>query len=61
MDHIKLDFEKAYDMVDWDFLLKVLHRKGFRARWISWIKGCISNTSFSILINGRLRGRIKAS
>lgn len=30
----KLDFEKAYDMVDWDFLLQVLKCKDFGARWI---------------------------
>lgn len=58
---LKLYFEKAYDMVDWNFLLEVLYKKGFEARWISWIKGCISSTSFSILINGKLHGRFKAS
>lgn len=51
---LKLDLEKAYDMVDWDFLLGVLHRKDFEERWIS-------NMSFSIIINGKPHGRIKAS
>lgn len=57
----KLDFEKAYEMVDWESLLEVLRRKGFGDKWASWIKGCISNTSFSIFINGRPRGKFKAS
>ena len=29
----KIDFEKAYDLVDWDFLEHVLERKGLSLRW----------------------------
>jgi len=31
---IKLDFEKAYDKVNWNFLEEVLNRKGFAETWI---------------------------
>ena len=31
----KIDFEKAYDHVDWDFLEHVLERKGFSSKWRS--------------------------
>ena len=34
----KLDMEKAYDHVDWNFLLYLLRRCGFGERWCSWIK-----------------------
>ena len=30
---LKIDFEKAYDHVDWDFLDHVLGKKGFSPRW----------------------------
>lgn len=30
---IKIDFDKAYDKVDWDYLDFVLHLKGFGERW----------------------------
>ena len=32
----KLDIEKAYDHLNWEFVLEVM-RKGFGQRWLSWI------------------------
>ena len=57
----KIDFEKAYDHVEWDFIDYVLEKKGFGERWRRWIKGCLSSTNFSIMINGRPRGIFNAS
>lgn len=31
---LKLGFAKAYDMLDWDFILEVLYTRGFGCRWI---------------------------
>lgn len=52
----KLDFEKAYDGVDWQFLMYLLKRMGFGQRWRKWIKECISSAMFSIMINGSPKG-----
>lgn len=38
-----IDFKKAHDTVDWEFLVTVLGRKGFGSRWLKWIYGCISD------------------
>lgn len=57
----KIDFEKAYDRVDWDFLIWVLRQKGFGERWISWISGCLDHPHFSILINGTSKGFFDSS
>jgi hypothetical protein len=49
----KLDMEKkAYDHIDWKFLLYLLRRCGFGEKWCSWIERCISIACFSLLING---------
>jgi hypothetical protein len=48
----KLDMEKAYDHVDWNFLLYLLRRCGLGEKWCLWIKHYILPTRFSVLING---------
>jgi len=37
----KVDYEKAYDSVSWEFLYYMLDMLGFCAQWIRSIKGCL--------------------
>ena len=53
---LKLDFEKAIDNVNWEFLLKSLAGLGCNNTWVNWIKMCISSARFSVLVNGSNRG-----
>ncbi|GKB59215.1 RNA-directed DNA polymerase, eukaryota [Tanacetum coccineum] len=48
----KVDFEKAYDSVRWDFLDEVLSKFGFGSIWRKWIQVCLNSSRGSILING---------
>ena len=57
----KIDFEKAYDHVSWDFLDHVLEMKGFSLRWRKWMRGCLSSVSYAVLVNGNAKGWVKAS
>jgi hypothetical protein len=57
----ELDLEKAYDHVNWDFLLYLLYCCGFGEKWRAWIRFCISTMRFSILVNGTLSGFFNSS
>lgn len=49
----QMDMSKAYDHIEWSYLLVVLHKMGFSAQWRLWIYQCVSSVSFQILLNGR--------
>ncbi|RVW96406.1 putative ribonuclease H protein [Vitis vinifera] len=48
----KLDIEKAYDNINWKFLLKVLQKMGFGSKWLGWTWSCLFSAKFSVLVNG---------
>ncbi|KAJ9543548.1 hypothetical protein OSB04_023255 [Centaurea solstitialis] len=48
----KVDFEKAYDSVEWDFLLDIMKTMGFGEKWRKWVEVCLKSASISILVNG---------
>ncbi|KAL0392552.1 UNVERIFIED_CONTAM: putative ribonuclease H protein [Sesamum radiatum] len=53
---IKVDLQKAYDSVQWDFLLEVLKLFKFPTRFIGWIEQCVSSATFSVSLNGSIYG-----
>ncbi|KAK2653191.1 hypothetical protein Ddye_013047 [Dipteronia dyeriana] len=53
---LKVDLMKAFDMVDWGFLLETLTVFHFPSKIITWIKACLTTPKFSISINGELAG-----
>lgn len=58
---LKLDLEKAYGKVNKEFLDAILELKGFGRKWRKWMKGCLMNTNIYVIINGKPRGKIRAS
>ncbi|XP_039130342.1 uncharacterized protein LOC120266746 [Dioscorea cayenensis subsp. rotundata] len=60
MGHIlKVDFAKAFDSVDWDFLLELLKARGFGPKWLGWISSILGSSKATILINGSPSGYVR--
>ncbi|KAJ0837904.1 putative RNA-directed DNA polymerase [Helianthus annuus] len=49
---LKIDFDKAYDNVNWNFVVDILHHMGFHNKWCSWVSGILKSANSSMLVNG---------
>ena len=49
---LKLDMEKAYDRLSWNFIKAIMESMGFSQHWVNLIQECISTVSFQLQING---------
>jgi len=58
---LKVDFEKAYNSVRWEFLYDFLKRMGFDSRWIMWIQGCLESATVFVLVNSSPAEEFKPS
>jgi hypothetical protein len=56
-----IDMEQVFDRMECEFLLSIMDKLRFHPTWISWIRICISTTSFSILLNGAPFGMFSPS
>lgn len=58
---MKIDISKAFDSVEWSFLLNCLLAMGFPERFIHWIRLCITTPSYSVQVNGELAGYFQSA
>jgi hypothetical protein len=51
---LKFDFEKAYNKVSREFLLKCLKVRGFNSIWCEWMEKILHNDTVAVELNGQL-------
>lgn len=49
---LKIDFEKAYDSINRDYIREVMIQMGFGTKWCKWVNECLQTASISVLVNG---------
>jgi hypothetical protein len=48
---LKIDFDKAYDKVNWDFLFDSYRQMGFSENWLIWIRKAVTQGTLSVKVN----------
>ena len=51
---LSLDQEKAFDRVDWGFMLSTLRTMGFGASFVNWVRLLYTNVQSAVNVNGYL-------
>jgi hypothetical protein len=58
---LKIDISKAFDTLEWSFLLKVFHCFGFNDVFCNWIHVILQSAFLSISVNGKAEGYLNCS
>ena len=49
---MKIDFEKAFHLVEHEAILQILQAKGFNQSWINLVNNVFKSASTSVMLNG---------
>ncbi len=49
---LKIDFERAFDHINWHFLVDLLKARGFSKNWVGWTLAILHSSSTAVLLNG---------
>lgn len=56
---MKVDIQKAYNTISWEFMEKALRAFGFPNKFVMWIMECVTAPSYSLKVNGETFGFFK--
>lgn len=48
---MKVDYEKAYGSVSWNYLRFLFNKMGFSAKWISLMEACVFGISMAVIVS----------
>jgi hypothetical protein len=51
---LKIDFEKAYDKINWSFVQQALRMKGFTKKWQQWVASFMQGGHVAIKVNNQI-------
>ncbi|XP_056692042.1 uncharacterized protein [Spinacia oleracea] len=57
---MKIDLQKAYDTVDWQFLKEMKEYLEFPTQFVDIVMECVTTPKFSVTINGSMHGLFKS-
>jgi len=57
---LKLDFEKAYDKVNWTLLFSCMKARGFNEIWSGWIRQVVAGWTISVKVNNLIGPYVKS-
>ncbi len=49
-----LDFEKAFDKIEWGFLFTALAKLGFNNTWVNWVRSFYHEATSAMKVNGAI-------
>jgi len=55
---LKIDFQKAYDKMEWEFLTTIFKAFGFSSKFTKQIHQCLSTVNSTLLLNGSQEAKI---
>lgn len=55
---LKLDMNKAYERLEWDFLQPCLEAFGFSEKWVTSIMTCVKGATYRFKVNGEISKKI---
>lgn len=56
---VKIDLQKAYDTLDWEFLKKMMTHRGFPREFMGLVMNCVTIPMYSLLTDGSMEGYLK--